>query len=152
LPETTGAGQRVPPNSRALIDKTYGCPSRPEGIESTAGAVAVGRGSRCCRRLSPDAGASVSALAPFTAAAHRAGLADLPHPALGQASREGMHGASLPAQPVQVDHPQFAVLKGCHPSGRSAPLPPSAPKGSPVRPGGTSRRGGTVPWAGGFTP
>jgi hypothetical protein len=30
-------------------------------VESTAGAVAVGRGSSCCRRLSPDAGASVSA-------------------------------------------------------------------------------------------
>lgn len=33
-------------------------------VESAAGAVALGRGSSCYRRLSPDAGASVSAMAP----------------------------------------------------------------------------------------
>ncbi len=38
------------------------------------------------------AGASVSAVAPFPTAAHRTGLADLPHPALGRASQQGMHG------------------------------------------------------------
>jgi hypothetical protein len=56
--------------------------------------VAVGRGSSCCRRLSPCAGASVSAMAPFPAAAHRTGRADFPHPALGRDSRQGMHRTS----------------------------------------------------------
>ena len=56
--------------------------------------MAVGRGNRCCRRLSPDAGASVSAMAPFPTAAHRTGRADFPHPALGRESQQGMHRPS----------------------------------------------------------
>ena len=64
--------------------------------------MAVGRGSCCCRQLSPDAGASVSALAPFPAVAHRTGLADLPHPALGRASQQGMHGVPRTIWPLAI--------------------------------------------------
>jgi hypothetical protein len=77
--------ERVSEDSRSSLGK---------GVESAAGAVAVGRGSSCCRRLSPSAGASVLTLAPFPAAAHRTGLADLPHPALGRDSRQGMRRPS----------------------------------------------------------
>jgi hypothetical protein len=84
----------------------------PGGVESTAGAVAVGRGVRCFRRLSPFAGASVLTLAPFPAAAHRTGLAALPHPALGRASREGMRGPSSQARVVDVDHSHLSMDLG----------------------------------------
>jgi hypothetical protein len=83
-----------------LNGPTETIPSRPEAdhseiVESATGAVAVGRGSRLCRQLSLDVGASVSAIAPFPAAAHRAGRADFLHPALGRASREGMRGSTM---------------------------------------------------------
>ena len=58
------------------------------------GRVGGGRGSCRSREsllpaaFAPCAGASVSALAPFPAAAHRTGLADLPHPALGRELHE----------------------------------------------------------------
>ena len=54
------------------------------GVESTTGAVAVGDGGSCSRRLSPVAGASLRAVAPFPVAAHRTGRAAFPHPALGR--------------------------------------------------------------------
>ena len=54
------------------------------GVESTTGAVAVGGGGSCSRRLSPSAGASLLAVAPFPVAARRTGRADFPHPALGR--------------------------------------------------------------------
>ena len=47
------------------------------------------RGGSCCRRLSPSAGASVHAVAPFPLPAHRTGRADLRHPALRLASPQG---------------------------------------------------------------
>ena len=54
-------------------------------VESTTGAVAVGgRGGSRSRRLSPVAGASIPAMAPFPVAAHRTGRANFPHPALGR--------------------------------------------------------------------
>ena len=59
-------------------------PAAENAVESTTGAGAVGPGSRCCRRLSPYAGASIRTLAPFPVAARRTGRAELPHPALGQ--------------------------------------------------------------------
>ncbi len=43
--------------------------SNPSVVGSRAGAVAVGPGSSCCRRLSPYAGASVRPIAPFPAPA-----------------------------------------------------------------------------------
>ena len=55
-----------------------------EVVESRRGAPAVGEGSSCCRRLSPCAGASVSAIATFPLPAHRTGRAVFPHPALGR--------------------------------------------------------------------
>lgn len=80
-----------------------------EGVESAAGAVAVGRGVCCFPAAFALAGASVLTLAPFPAAAHRTGLADLPHPALGRASREGMHGSSFQARLMDVDHSHLPV-------------------------------------------
>ena len=53
-------------------------------VESTTGAVAVGGGGSCSRRLSPSAGASLLAVTPFPVAAHRTGRAGFPHPALGR--------------------------------------------------------------------
>src|SRR4029077_18513323 len=57
------------------------------------------------------AGASVSALVPFPAAAHRTGRAALPHPALGGTSRAGMRGSSLtaPLEVEKVQHAPFSV-------------------------------------------
>ncbi len=57
------------------------------GVESKTGAVATGAGSRCCRLLSQDAGASIRAMTPFPVSAHRTGRADFPHPALRLVSR-----------------------------------------------------------------
>lgn len=48
-------------------------------------------------------------MAPFPAAAHRTGRADLPHPALGRASREGIRGSSGLAQPVEIQHSHLPV-------------------------------------------
>jgi hypothetical protein len=59
-----------------------------------------------------DAGASVSAVAPFSTAAHRTGLADFPHPALGQASRESMRGPSAQAHLLEIDHSRLPVDLG----------------------------------------
>lgn len=65
-----------------------------EQVESRKGAVAAGVGSSCCRRLSPDAGASVHAIAPFPFPAHRTPHADFPHDALRLASRSA-HGVHM---------------------------------------------------------
>ncbi|HYN99995.1 MAG TPA: hypothetical protein VEU28_10020 [Actinomycetota bacterium] len=83
------------------------------GVESRTGAVAVGRGSRCCRRLSPCAGASVSTVAPFPVPAHRTGRAALPHPALGRTSRQGMHEASHTVWPLAIEALRFPAWP-CH--------------------------------------
>ena len=53
-------------------------------VESTTGAVAVGRWGVAVSGGFRDAGASVHAMAPFPVAAHRTGRADFPHPALGR--------------------------------------------------------------------
>jgi hypothetical protein len=64
---------------------------RGASVESRRDAVAVGVGRSCCRRLSPDTGASVRAIAPFPLPAHRTQRADFPHCALRLASR-ATHG------------------------------------------------------------
>ena len=70
------------------VRPTTTAPRRPRderSVESTTGAVAVGgRGGSRSRRLSPVAGASIPAMAPFPVAAHRTGHANFPHPALGR--------------------------------------------------------------------
>ena len=53
-------------------------------VESTTGAVAVGRWGVAVSGGFRDAGASIHAMAPFPVAAHRTGRADFPHPALGR--------------------------------------------------------------------
>ena len=58
-------------------------------VESRRDAVTVGQGSSCYRRLSPDAGASILAVAPFSLPAHQTGRADLPHPAFRLVSPQG---------------------------------------------------------------
>src|SRR5215218_5876432 len=68
-------------------------------------------------------------MAPFPAAAHRTGLADLPHPALGQASRDGMHGASTQAHLMKVEHTRFPVHLGkSKAAGSSRELVPTSEK------------------------
>jgi hypothetical protein len=47
-------------------------------VESKTGAVAVGAGSSCCSRLSPDVSASFCSVAPFPVSAHRTGRAVFP--------------------------------------------------------------------------
>ena len=71
------------------------------GVESTTGAVASDRWSRCCRRLSPVAGASVHAMARFPVAARRTARAALPHPALSASMPSPTAGraSSLPGRP-----------------------------------------------------
>ena len=58
-------------------------------VESRGGAVALGLGLSCCRRLSPSAGVAVRTIAPFPLPAHRTGRADLLHPALRWNSPKG---------------------------------------------------------------
>ena len=53
-------------------------------VESTTGAVTVGRGEWPVPAAFAHAGASFRTLAPFPAAARRTGRADFPHPALGR--------------------------------------------------------------------
>ena len=53
------------------------------------GAAALGKESSCYRWLSPDAGASSRAMAPFPIPAHQTGRADFRHPAFRLASSRG---------------------------------------------------------------
>ena len=80
----------------------WGGPSARCGVESTTGAVASGRWRvAVCQRLSPVAGASVHALAPFPVAARRTARAALPHPALPASMPSSTAGraSSLPGRP-----------------------------------------------------
>ena len=58
--------------------------SKGSRVESTTGAVALGRWGVAVAGGFRDAGASIHAMAPFPVAAHRTGRADFPHPALGR--------------------------------------------------------------------
>ena len=81
-----------PPDSRcpglsllsSLFTSTPCTNSRARRVESTTGAVAVGRWGVAVSGGFRDAGASIHAMAPFPVAAHRTGRADFPHPALGR--------------------------------------------------------------------
>jgi hypothetical protein len=73
-------------------------------VKSAAGAVALAEGVVVVGGFRLGAGASVSAVTLFPTAAHRTGPADLPHPALGRASRESMHGPLWQARLVDIDH------------------------------------------------
>src|SRR6476469_2527305 len=73
-------------------------------------------------------------MAPFPTAAHRTGLADLPHPALGQASREGMHGPSPQARLVEVDHSHLSVDLGVTEAAGSADTKLVSPTEKPPSP------------------
>ena len=58
-------------------------------------------GSSCCRRLSPDAGASILTIAPFSLPAHQTGRADLRHPAFRPASPQGTRRTTFNAGVVR---------------------------------------------------
>ena len=90
----------------------------PKGVESRRDAVAEGVGITVDRRLSPDAGASVHAMAPFPLPAHQTGRADLPHPAFRLASPQGPRRTVLKAG-VGRQHPDRGSLRP------AAKLPPT---------------------------
>ena len=64
--------------------------------------------SSCCRRLSPDAGASVLALAPFSLPAHQTGRADFRHPAFRLISPQGTRRGTS-RQVLQAQHAALAM-------------------------------------------
>ena len=82
--------------------------------------MALGDGGSSCRRLSPRAGASVFALAPFPLPAHQTGRADFRHPAFRLASPQGTQRTTFNADAVR-QHPGRDSLR---PAIQLPPMPP----------------------------
>ena len=116
LPLPVGRGLRRPQHGRQLLLLLTPSPPEPprlaaaHGVESTAGAVAVGRAQSVCSPFRLRVPQS-PAMAPFPTAARQTRRAVFPHRASGPASRGGMRDRRQIArlEALHAEHPELAI-------------------------------------------